>query len=219
MGRQLVAQVAGPGAAALGHLLPELDELLDQAVDLLLLSVYRQIQLIQQVFGETGLDFQILDAARERLGVFHGPIGQEGLIRQHPAASYTRRLMRRWLCVLLLALLPLQFSWAAVAGYCAHESQPQVRHLGHHSHEHAKASADAGDDVAAASAHAGDEGPASASGHADCSQCHGLGVGAPVPVPVVPAMVEVDEPVPAATGGRLLRIATPLDRPRWLPLA
>jgi len=26
--------------------------------------------------------------------------------------------MRRWLAILMLALLPLQFSWAAVAAYC-----------------------------------------------------------------------------------------------------
>jgi hypothetical protein len=44
--------------------------------------------------------------------------------------------MRRWLAILMLALLPLQFGWAAVAVYCGHESDPQAQHLGHHEHQH-----------------------------------------------------------------------------------
>ncbi|NBT82917.1 MAG: hypothetical protein EBT56_15195 [Betaproteobacteria bacterium] len=30
--------------------------------------------------------------------------------------------MRKFLAIFLLVLLPLQFSWAAVAGYCQHEA-------------------------------------------------------------------------------------------------
>jgi hypothetical protein len=45
--------------------------------------------------------------------------------------------MRRWLVLLMLAVLPLQLSWAAVAGYCQHEEGPaQGAHFGHHAHEH-----------------------------------------------------------------------------------
>lgn len=45
--------------------------------------------------------------------------------------------MRRWLVLILLALLPLQFSWAAVAGYCQHETTPsEAAHFGHHEHHH-----------------------------------------------------------------------------------
>ena len=32
--------------------------------------------------------------------------------------------MRRWLLVFLMAVLPLQLSWAAMAGCCAHELAP-----------------------------------------------------------------------------------------------
>lgn len=46
--------------------------------------------------------------------------------------------MRRWFFVLLLVLMPLQFSWAALATYCEHESGAQAQHLGHHEHEHEK---------------------------------------------------------------------------------
>jgi hypothetical protein len=45
--------------------------------------------------------------------------------------------MRRWLLVLLMACLPLQLSWAAVAAYCQHEQAPaQAAHFGHHAHQH-----------------------------------------------------------------------------------
>jgi hypothetical protein len=45
--------------------------------------------------------------------------------------------MRRWLSLLLLLVLPFQFSLAAAAAYCQHETGPEVRHFGHHAHQHA----------------------------------------------------------------------------------
>jgi len=45
----------------------------------------------------------------------------------------------RALLLALLLILPLQFSWAATARYCGHESaqaQPEGQHPGHHSHQH-----------------------------------------------------------------------------------
>jgi hypothetical protein len=45
--------------------------------------------------------------------------------------------MRRLIAVFMLALLPFQFSWSAVAAYCMHESSTaQSQHLGHHEHKH-----------------------------------------------------------------------------------
>ena len=44
--------------------------------------------------------------------------------------------MRRLLAIVLLVLLPLQFSWAAVASYCKHETQADAEHFGHHEHQH-----------------------------------------------------------------------------------
>lgn len=44
--------------------------------------------------------------------------------------------MRRLFTILLLALLPLQFSWAAVGVYCWHETGEAARHFGHHDHQH-----------------------------------------------------------------------------------
>jgi hypothetical protein len=47
--------------------------------------------------------------------------------------------MKRYLAIFLLVLLPLQFSWAAMAGYCEHETAVSSKHPGHHSHDHASA--------------------------------------------------------------------------------
>lgn len=44
--------------------------------------------------------------------------------------------MKRLLLILLLAVLPLQMSWAAVTGYCQHESGKAAQHFGHHDHKH-----------------------------------------------------------------------------------
>lgn len=44
--------------------------------------------------------------------------------------------MRRWLAIFLLVFLPLQASWAAVTGYCQHESGAAAQHFGHHEHKH-----------------------------------------------------------------------------------
>jgi hypothetical protein len=45
--------------------------------------------------------------------------------------------MRRWLAILLLTLLPFQFTWAVASSYCGHETgSTQSRHLGHHDHQH-----------------------------------------------------------------------------------
>lgn len=44
--------------------------------------------------------------------------------------------MRRWLSILLLVLLPFQFSWAAAASYCQHETGRLAAHFGHHEHQH-----------------------------------------------------------------------------------
>ena len=59
--------------------------------------------------------------------------------RDHKPASLNlsplhSRAMRRWLAILLLVCLPLQFSWAAVADYCMHESGETADHVGHHDH-------------------------------------------------------------------------------------
>jgi hypothetical protein len=47
--------------------------------------------------------------------------------------------MRRWLSIILLVLMPFQFTWGAAAAYCEHESSKETRHFGHHVHTHGEA--------------------------------------------------------------------------------
>lgn len=60
--------------------------------------------------------------------------------------------MKRLFLILLLAVLPLQISWAAVAAYCQHEEAPSAQHFGHHTHQH-QASAEMPDDTDPTKAH------------------------------------------------------------------
>lgn len=120
--------------------------------------------------------------------------------------------MRRWLAIVLLALLPLQFSWAAVAAYCGHESGQQAQHMGHHDHQHTKqVSSDDGRSPTDQGAPAGFD--------FDCGHCHGSCAGMPVladdlgPLDVNSHSFEPVEGIVRSIPQR------PPERPQWLPLA
>lgn len=129
--------------------------------------------------------------------------------RRCPSARL-RLPMRRWIAVLLMMFLPLQFTWAAVSAYCAHESGAAARHFGHHDHQHA-------DTLEGAAP--GPTSPGMGSADPDCGACH-LGCMALVqralPIDLAPASL-------ADAGAR--RSASPLppscrpERPKWLSLA
>jgi hypothetical protein len=70
-------------------------------------------------------------------------------------------IMRRCLAILLLVFLPFQFSWAAVAGYCQHETGAAAQHIGHHEHKHHSDGADPSDAKALGGGIDG-----------DCAVCH-----------------------------------------------
>jgi hypothetical protein len=73
--------------------------------------------------------------------------------------------MRRWLLILLLAVVPLQLAWAGTAVYCGHESAVAgATHVGHHEHVHVVST-----DGASASV---DDADMSNTFHADCETCH-----------------------------------------------
>ena len=119
--------------------------------------------------------------------------------------------MRRWLSILLLVLLPAQFSWAAVAGYCRHEANPATAHPGHHEHSqpgHAEGVAGSPADT-----------PDSAVLDMDCGHCQGHCTG----LPVTPEATCLDTASgrPAAHADRLSPppAPTPPERPQWRCLA
>jgi hypothetical protein len=46
--------------------------------------------------------------------------------------------MKRYLVIFLLVLLPLKLSWAAMVGYCQHETGVTANHPGHYNQNHGK---------------------------------------------------------------------------------
>jgi hypothetical protein len=80
--------------------------------------------------------------------------------------------MRRWLTILLLFVLPVQFAWSAAAAYCQHEQVPTKTHIGHHVHEH-EASGEFGSKTSGE--HLGDKSGSKSIklvGDNDCGYCH-----------------------------------------------
>lgn len=76
------------------------------------------------------------------------------------------KLHVRYVLIFLLMLLPLQFSWAAMAAYCSHETASSTSHVGHHqSTDATKADQPGQQDQSAAGKLAGDN-------DADCGVCH-----------------------------------------------
>ncbi len=146
-----------------------------------------------------------------------GPAPRNKLAAPTPGRGYDRLLysppMRRWLTVLLLVLLPLQFVWAAAAPYCQHEESAEARHIGHHEHEHQSAadaqkatkSSDSLDDKAFAKWTVDD----------DCAYCHLSATQSP--------LSQLTELVPLAGAARQEAGAYPFgtrapdhhERPNW----
>ena len=81
MRRQLIPQAAKSSRLRLGGLLAQAFDLALQAIDLVLLAHDDGVELIEQVFGEAGLDLEfgqsLLSAVFGRVRVFHAPIGRE----------------------------------------------------------------------------------------------------------------------------------------------
>lgn len=128
--------------------------------------------------------------------------------------------MRSLVLSLLIAFLPLQFSWAVVASHCGHETQAGVGHLGHPTHPH---HADAGEHAQPESASGAttNEGGVKALGalDLDCGHCHGccgvistLSSSFPDALPSATSLGLLDQAVSEPAPSRP-------ERPQWLPLA
>lgn len=120
--------------------------------------------------------------------------------------------MHRWLAIVLLAFLPFQFSWAAVASYCGHESDAQAQHLGHHEHQHhgqAATDEDAG----------GVAGKALGSTDFDCGHCHGTCSALPALDLGLTPLAVASPPHPPRGGSVRTLSHSPPERPQWAALA
>ncbi len=120
--------------------------------------------------------------------------------------------MRRWLVILILTLLPLQFSWAAVAVYCGHETGEAAQHFGHHEHQHTDHSKANQDDVPT-------DQNLPAGFHVDCGHCHGTCASMPAAVGDVSPLALASHPVTLVAGIVRTLAQSPPERPQWLPLA
>jgi hypothetical protein len=120
--------------------------------------------------------------------------------------------MRRWFAVLLLALVPLQFSWAVVVSYCEHETQAAAGHFGHHEHQHH------GEDLLVADNDAARDDVTGAT-QSDCGHCHGTCCSMPtLSGGLTPRATALHAVTPVE--GRLRTLApTPPERPQWARFA
>jgi hypothetical protein len=113
--------------------------------------------------------------------------------------------MKRALLILLMLLLPLQFSFAAASAYCADESVKTAEHFGHHEHGDEKVIAEADVEKSA--------------GDSDCHFCHSACANSPI------AMADLRHPefgLPAKVALPLSSAqhqTTPLQRPPIASLA
>lgn len=125
------------------------------------------------------------------------------------------RSMRRWLTILLLLVLPVQFAWSAAAAYCQHEQIPARTHIGHHAHEH---EAQGSDGSKASGQHLGDKSTTKALkllGDNDCGYCH-----LSFAKPLVPVALQFDVLAaftrdPDASQAFRSRGPDLLERPNW----
>jgi hypothetical protein len=114
--------------------------------------------------------------------------------------------VKKFLFILMLLILPLQLSWAAMAPYCQHEDGAAGQHLGHHAHHHVENKIDDGADSGGGS-------PVKA--HADCVTCHGGAVGIAItPMKAAPDASVIAAGVPAVPLPAFLLPERP-ERPKW----
>lgn len=114
--------------------------------------------------------------------------------------------MRRWLVLLFVVLLPLQFAWSAASAYCQHETdERQSQHFGHHFHVH-----EDGAKTTTASKLMAD---------ADCATCHATGA------PLIAMKSDVRDFSATSTAAFHLAmrpfssaLVRAPDRPQWLRL-
>jgi hypothetical protein len=111
--------------------------------------------------------------------------------------------VKKLLLILLLTILPIQYSWSVAAVYCQHE-QAKVSHFGHHGHEHQALSDDGADKSKPSKT------------HGDCEVCHHA-VQASVPAADAPLVVagvrSYARPLPSQY---LSHISEGPPRPNWL---
>lgn len=114
--------------------------------------------------------------------------------------------MKKYLLILLLIVLPFQFSWAAAAAYCQHE-QGAATHFGHHGHQH-KVHGNKADVSKTADKF-----------HGDCESCHLFSHVSLISAAAEPAHCAAQDHLLPLTRDYRSHIPAPPKRPDWLPVA
>ena len=116
--------------------------------------------------------------------------------------------MRRFLVLIMMCLLPLQISWAAVSDYCGHAQEEATHHFGHHDDEHEAFVAESGLDKQPGK---------SSFGHDHCHLSGFLGLLNETVslIPLPPAQLSLHSDGPSYV---LLALVRP-ERPKWRVLA
>lgn len=152
------------------------------------------------------------------VGFRGGLVSQQGHLARVEENPIAARLpvMRRVLAILLLALLPIHFTWAAATAHCAHKARADAPHFSHHQNQ-----ADAGPSIYPVGDAIIDPQSYKAPGTTDldCGHCHGtcglMVTGPPAlpgALPSAPPSATLDE-----TGSA--QAPTRPERPQWLRLA
>ena len=140
----------------------------------------------------------------------HGRLGKPSSVALFRSGISADRIdpMRRWLAIILLVFLPFQFSWAAVAGYCQHETGAAAQHFGHHEHKHQSEGADSADAKALGGGIDG-----------DCAACHASCAAALTGIAAAPLMATTFIDHPWHPGALASPPTVQPERPNWSVLA
>lgn len=139
--------------------------------------------------------------------------------RSKPFNSYTD-LMRSFLTVLLLALLPLQVSFAAVAPYCGHQTQISMECVGYHTdQQHAEATSTASPSADMGAIPSVGDGNTPGALNLDCGHCHGTCGMMLNLVSELSCELSAEFPGTALDEAGGAHSQTRPERPQWWPLA
>jgi hypothetical protein len=123
--------------------------------------------------------------------------------------------MRRWLTLILLFVLPVQFAWSAAAAHCQHEQAPATTHIGHHVHVH-NADGDTASKLTAKKLDDSSSGKAGKLvGDNDCGYCQLSMAKSMIPVIKQPALEVTPLIINAPPQAFQSRGSDRIERPQW----
>ncbi|MFY9328433.1 MAG: DUF2946 family protein [Georgfuchsia sp.] len=106
-------------------------------------------------------------------------------------------MLKRFVLLLLLVVVPFQMAWAVPSSYCQHEQDATAQHFGHHTHQHQ------------------DSGKVPGSVDDDCAYCHLGGVILPLALLAVTAPPLLSVSFSSCLEAMSSVLAREPERPKW----